>query len=141
MIVLDTTVLAYAVGDEHPFREPCLRLLDLVRAQVVGATTTVQVLQEFAHVRARRRSRSDAASLARDMAGLLAPLLSPALSELLAGLDLFESHPGMGSFDSVLAATCINRSQPLVSADRAFASVPSLAHVAPGTPQFEELLG
>jgi predicted nucleic acid-binding protein len=27
MIVLDTTVLAYAVGGEHPLRNPCRRLL------------------------------------------------------------------------------------------------------------------
>ncbi|MBA3851191.1 MAG: VapC toxin family PIN domain ribonuclease, partial [Chloroflexi bacterium] len=27
MIVLDTTVLAYAVGAQHPSRDPCRRLL------------------------------------------------------------------------------------------------------------------
>jgi len=139
-MIVDTTVLVYAFGDEHPLQEPCFRLLDRVRARVVEATTTVQVMQEFAHVRARRRPRTDAASLARDIAGLLAPLLSPTLPELLAGLGLFESYAGLGSFDSVLAATCISRSGQLVSADKAFSLVPGLAYVAPGTPQFEELL-
>lgn len=28
MIVLDTTVLVYATGTEHPLREPCRRLVD-----------------------------------------------------------------------------------------------------------------
>ncbi len=72
MIVLDTTILVYAVGGGRPLQEPCLRLLDRVRARLAG--------------------------------------------------------------------TGISTSDQLVSADMAFSSVPGLAHVAPGTPQFDELL-
>lgn len=63
MIVLDTTVLIYAVGTEHRFRDPCRELIEAIRTGKVAATTTVEVIREFAHVRARRRGRSDAAEL------------------------------------------------------------------------------
>ena len=66
MIILDTTVLAYAVGEDHPLREPCRRLLAAHANGSIEATTTVEVLQEFTHVRARRRSRQDAARLTRE---------------------------------------------------------------------------
>jgi predicted nucleic acid-binding protein len=66
VIVLDTTVLAYAVGSEHPCRAR-IATLSLAGGNV-RATTTVEVLQEFAHVRARRRGREDAAALARECA-------------------------------------------------------------------------
>ena len=65
MIIVDTTVLAYAVGEEHPLREPCRRLLAAHASGTIEATTTVEVLQEFAHVRARRRTREDAVNLTR----------------------------------------------------------------------------
>jgi uncharacterized protein len=141
MIVLDTTILLYAAGAEHPLHDPCLLLLDRVEAGLLEATTTVEVIQEFAHVRSRRRSRHDAAGLARSFARLLAPVLSPTASDVVHGLDVFEAQAGLGAFDCVLAAASITRSAQLASADKAFSSVPGLAHVAPGTPQFDELLG
>ncbi len=140
MIIVDTTVLLYAAGGEHPLHGPCLDFLDRVRARTLEATTTVEVIQEFAHVRARRRSRQDAAGLARNFARLLRPLLSPVADDLLDGLSLFENHPDLGSFDSILAALCVRNSAQLASADRVFGAVAGLAHVIPGTPEFDALL-
>lgn len=54
MIVLDTTVLVYATGSGYPLREPGRRLVDAVANGVLTARTTVEVIQEFMHVRARR---------------------------------------------------------------------------------------
>lgn len=140
MIVLDTTILVYAVGDGHLLREPCLSLLECVQAGRLEATTTVEVIQEFAHVRSRRRTRADAAELARRFAALLGPLVQSSASDLVDGLGIFERHADLGAFDSVLAAACMSRSTVLVSADRSFLAVPGLHHVVPGTPEFEDLL-
>jgi len=141
VIILDTTVLAYAVGEEHPLREPCRRLLAAHASGALSATTTVEVLQEFAHVRARRRTREDAARLTRLYAAALDPIAATA-GDLDAGLSLFERHPELGAFDAVLAAVAIARgAEGLVSADRAFASVPELAWIDPATPALGRLLG
>ena len=77
MILLDTTVLVYAKGQDHPLRDPCRELIAAVAEQRIEATTTVEVIQEFVHVRSRRTGRADAAALGRDYAELLAPLLIP----------------------------------------------------------------
>jgi predicted nucleic acid-binding protein len=61
MIVVDTTVLVYAIGADHPLRDPCRRLVAAVGEGRVEATTTVEALQELVHVQARRRTRGDAA--------------------------------------------------------------------------------
>src|SRR3546814_18276501 len=42
VIVLDTTVLAYAVGDAHPLRDPCRRLLSAHAMGRVEAATTLE---------------------------------------------------------------------------------------------------
>lgn len=141
MIVLDTTVLAYAVGDDHELQAPCRRIIEAVADRRVDARTTVEVIQEFAYVRARRRPRSDAGGLARHFAIVLAPLLRPTASDLEAGLALFEHHDHLGAFDAVLAAVAIvRRADALVSADAAFASVPGLTHLHPSSPALDELL-
>jgi predicted nucleic acid-binding protein len=58
-----------------------------------------------------------------------------------AGLRIFEQQDSLGAFDAFLAASAISsKAEALVSADRSFAAVPRLRHVAPGTPAFEHLL-
>jgi predicted nucleic acid-binding protein len=141
VIILDTTVLAYAVGDEHPLREPCRAVLAAHADGRVEATTTVEVVQEFAHIRARRRTRRDAIELARLYAAAF-DLLITTPEDLDRGLDLFEQHAEVGAFDAVLAAVALERQvEALVSADRAFASVPGLPWVDPLSPALEALLG
>lgn len=134
MIVLDTTVLVYAVGSEHVYREPCRTLLEAVAASEIRATTTAHVVQEFAHVRARRRDRSDAAEHALDVLRLLSPLLPVGEQNVRDGLAMWLKSPALGAFDCVLAAAAIaSGAEALVSADRAFAQLHEVVHVLPST--------
>jgi uncharacterized protein len=140
VILVDTTILVYAVGTEHGARDPSRRLLEAIGAGRVAAATTVEVIQEFVHIYARRRARAAAVELARRYVTLLTPLLVVGERELDHGLELFASQAELGAFDAVLAATALSRGRRLVSADQSFASVPGLAHVAPGSDAFESLV-
>ena len=141
MIVVDTTVLAYAVGGEHPLRDASRRFVAAVTRGALRATTTVEVIQELAHIFSRRRSRAEAASLARDYADMLSPLLAFDARSLDHGLALFEAHPGLGCFDAFLAATALAADvEALVSADAGFAGISGLDHVVPGTEAFDRLV-
>ena len=141
MIVLDTTVLVYATGGEHPLRAPCRRLVGLLGEGALVATTTVEVVQEYAHVRARRVARTDAVLQARAFTDLLGPLQQADEQTLFMGLELFAEHARLGSFDAVLAATALAAgARALVSADRAFGVAPGLLHVVPDDAGIDALL-
>ncbi len=141
MIVLDTTVLVYAVGGDHALREPSRDVIGAIAAGRLPATTTVEVLQEFAHVRARRRDREDAARHMRDYLDLLAPLLIVGEDDLGDGLRLYARSDRLGAFDAVLAATAARAgAAALVSADAAFAEA-DVAHVIPDADGVARLLG
>ncbi len=141
MIVVDTTVLVYAVGADHPLREPSRGLVEAVEQGRLRATTTLEVIQEFAHVRARRRGRQDAVRHARAYADVFAPLLLPVREDLDRGLALFRRHGRLGAFDALLAATAIRAgAEALVSADRAFAGVGGVRFIELGEPGLAELL-
>jgi predicted nucleic acid-binding protein len=141
VILLDTTVLVYAKGQDHPLRDPCRGLIEAVADRRVEATTTVEVIQEFMHVRARRRDRADAASLGRDYAELLSPLISPTVDDLNAGLSLFERTETLGAFDAVLAV-CAARAglTAIVSADGGFARLAEIEHIVPDRAGLSTLL-
>ena len=130
--MLDTTVLVYVHGTDHELRGPCRDLIHAIGEGSLRATTTVEVIQEFLHVRSRGRDRRSATRDARSFIELLTPLLPVDESTLRHGLDLFGSSPELGAFDSVLAAAALaSGARALVSADRAFGAVPGLLHVAP----------
>jgi predicted nucleic acid-binding protein len=142
VIVLDTTVLVYAKGADHPLRDPCRRLIAAIAGRQIEATTTVEVVQEFVHVRARRRDRADAALLGSDYIELLAPLLPVTAEHLRRGLSLFEGTQRLGAFDAVLTAAALDAgASALVSADTAFAEAPDLPHVIPDAAGVARLLG
>ncbi len=141
MILLDTTVLVYAKGQDHPLRNPCRGLIAAIADRRIEATTTVEVVQEFVHVRARRCGRADAAVLGRDYADLLSPLLVPTVEDLNAGLALFARSEQLGTFDAVLAACAARRGiDALVSADSDFATVSEISHVIPDSRGLDALL-
>jgi len=53
-VFVDTNVFVYAIGADHPYREPCRRVVGLIAASRLLGETSVEVVQEFAHVRGRR---------------------------------------------------------------------------------------
>jgi predicted nucleic acid-binding protein len=124
VIVLDTTVLVYAVGEDHRHRDPARSIVEAVEDGRIQATTTVEAIQELVHVRARRRDRADAAALGRAYLALLSPLLHPSEEDLVAGLRLFEREDSLGAFDAVLAAAAF-----AAGADALGAAVRSVADV------------
>ncbi|HEY7890846.1 MAG TPA: PIN domain-containing protein [Solirubrobacteraceae bacterium] len=142
MIVLDTTVLVYAKGDAHPLRDPCRQLISAIASRDLEATTTVEAIQEFVHVRARRRDRADAVKLASDYVELLSPLLIVSGEHLRQGLSIYERSERLGAFDAVLAAAALGTgARALISADTAFAVVPGLRHVVPDAAGVAGLFG
>ncbi len=141
MILVDTAILVYAVGDQHPLRVPCVELMEKIGDGLVRATTTPEVIQEFVHVRSRRRSRPDAVGLAREYSLALGPLASMETAMVPAALDLFERHARLGAFDAFLAAVALANGAALVSPDAAFAGVDGLDWLDPGSAGFADAVG
>jgi len=140
VIVLDTTVLLYAVGGDHPLADPCKHLIAAIGAGRVAATTTPEVIQEFLHVRSRRRTRSDAAALGRTYAELLAPLLVIDGPALAAGVRLFERSKRLGAFDAILAAATIGAgADAIVSTGAGFDEIRSLTWWSPSSRELQRL--
>lgn len=104
------------------------RVVDAVANGRLGATTSLGVIEEFTHVAARRRGRTDATALARQYVRLLQPLRLEEAEDLDVGLGLFERHATLGSFDALLAAVAIRHGDTILSPDRGFAGIPAVRH-------------
>lgn len=123
LVVLDVTILVYAVGSYAPLRETCKAILESVDAGHLTGTTTPDVIQRFVHVRSARWGGGDAAALGLAYAELLAPLLTVTAEDLGRGLRRYAENTALLPADAVLASVTDLAGATLVSADRTFAAL------------------
>lgn len=137
----DTAVFVYAVGAEHPYRDPCRRIVAAARDGAIAGEASVELVHELAHVLVRRGGdRAQAVRLA-GAAGDLARLHEFAPSDLPLVMTLLAEHPALDVRDAVFAATALNRGiASILSPDRAYDSVPGLTRVDPAAPDALALL-
>lgn len=128
----DTSVFVYALGAEHPYRDPCREIIRRATEGDLEGEGSADLLQELAHQRLRRtRDRASAARAARNVA-MLAWWHPVEPNDVQRGLDLFERHPDLDSRDAVFAALAINRGiDAILATDRAFDEVDGLERIDP----------
>ena len=123
MIFVDTDVLMYAVGREHPLREEARAFL--LSAQETGEVlvSSAEVLQELLHayLPVGREATLDAAlALAR---GRLAQVWPVELEDVLLAHTMVDRHPALGARDLLHLASCTRRQVKRVKTfDRALAA-------------------
>lgn len=139
----DTSIFVYALGGEHPYKEPCR---EIVRRAAIGdlqGEASADLLQELMHQRERRTGdRLGAAKAARSVAAL-AWWHPVEPNDVQRGIDLFETHNELNARDAVLAALAINRGiDAILATDRAFDGIDGLERVDPADdPAVATLIG
>lgn len=130
-LLVDTAVLAYAVGDEHPLRASCRAIVEAATIGEIELHGSVEVVQEFLFHRLRRGPRADAVSQARDVATIC--VLHPFDAQVAERMLQIVASTTVGGRDAVHAATALVQGfESIVSPDLAFESVPGLRRVDPG---------
>jgi len=134
MILLDTNVLIYAEGREHPHRDACTALIAASAKAELAANVDVETLQELLHVYDKRGERNRGlAVIARLRTIFHNPVPITAL-DIDRAAELLSRHQSLAARDAIHAAVALNRdAEAFVSADKAFATVEGLNSVDPVT--------
>lgn len=130
--VVDTNVFVYARGLDHPYREPCRRLVDGARQGRLRLDASVELVQEFSHLLLRRGVDRDEA--VEEAAQVQAQCrIHPFDDQVLAlALGMVRHYPRLGVRDAVHAATAMAVGVPqLLSADRVFDMVAEVERIDP----------
>jgi predicted nucleic acid-binding protein len=116
----DTAVFVYALGRDHQYREPCRQIIDLARAGHLAGEASVELIQEFLHVRTRGYGNRECALREARAVAQLCRLHPFTEAELRLSWSLFAAWPKLQSRDAVHAATALNHDvAAIVSPDRA----------------------
>jgi hypothetical protein len=133
-VFIDTAILMYAGGTEHPLREPCQRVLEAVADGRVEAVTSVEVVQEILHRFTALGRAEVGAAMAQATLDLFAPVLPITHAVMRRMPDLIERYQGLAARDLVHVATCLEEGiADIVSPDRGLDAVPEIHRIAPDT--------
>jgi len=131
-IFIDTAIVMYAGGADHPLRGPCQRLLGRIAEGHLEAVTSVEVIQEILHRFTAIRQIDLGAAMARDAMDLFAPVLPVTHAIMRRMPELVEQHPELAERDLVHVATCVQEGiADIVSPDRGFDTVPGIRRLDP----------
>jgi len=132
----DTSIFVYALGGEHPYREPCREIVRKAAAGDLQGEASADLLQELLHQRTRRTGDRLAAAKATRNVSKLAWWHPLEPNDVQRGIDLFETHPDLEPRDAVFAALAINRGiDAVLTTDRAFDDVVGLERIDPADEQ------
>ena len=130
---IDANVPIYAAGREHPYCEPCIRVLAAVNENPDGFVTDAEVFQEIMH-HYRRTQRWDVGqvvveSFATMMRGRVYPV---AIDDVLAAGRLATEHQDLSTRDLLHLAVMRRLGVThIVTADADFGRVPGIIRLDP----------
>lgn len=137
MILVDTNVLIYAIGSTESVAELAAGVLAYAGDRDLRITP--RVLEEFAHVHARRtRDRVQAREYCEELAAHLGPLEYASEEDIAVALETWAAQPNLDFADALLAAQALRHECPLVSADKAFGEVAGLQWIDLAAPDLLE---
>lgn len=129
---LDTTVFIYATGRDHPLREPCRRLLALLPQRGIQPDVSIELLQEYVHVRTRGGIGRDQAQAESNHVVAMCRVHDLTMGRMQLALRLFVGNDSLGMTDAIHAATAVsNLADVIVTPDRDFDGIEGLKRLDP----------
>lgn len=131
-VLLDSAVFIYAIGIDHPYRDPCRALIAAMRGGDLVGEASVLAVQEVMHQRLRRTGdRRVAGAAARDMS-VFCTVHGLTAADMRRAVDLFTGSDDLDAADACHAATALNRGIPtIISPDGGFDGVAGLERLDP----------
>ena len=131
-VFIDTAIIMYAGGTEHPLREPSRAVLRAAVEDRLAAATSVEVVQEILHRFIAIRRPDDGVAMAREAIAAFGPLL-PITHAVVERMPwLVERYPELSARDLIHVATCLEEGiTAIVSPDRGFDAVSEIRRVDP----------
>lgn len=131
---IDTAVVMYASGVEHPLRDSSRRVIRQVGTGDLDGVISAEVIQEILH-RFVSIGRPDVArAQATEAMDIFAPVLPVTHALMRRVPDLAAKYPRLSARDLVHVATCIHEGiTDIISPDRAFDLVHELHRIDPSS--------
>ncbi|MBI5955459.1 MAG: type II toxin-antitoxin system VapC family toxin [Chloroflexi bacterium] len=132
LCLIDANVPMYAVGADHPLKQPCLAILRDIAEGEIQAVADSDVLQEILHRYTAIQQRRWGIEVVREFVRVVPNVLPVNKVDLLLALDLHAQFEALQARDSVHGAVMLNNGiEMIITADRHFDVLPGLRRLDP----------
>jgi len=129
---VDTNIFIYSVGRDHPYREPCARIVTAAAGGTLYAVTSTEVIQEIAHRFTGVGERQGGVAVAREAIASMRVILPVHRSSVADMLELIGKHPQLSARDALHIAVARQAGiETIVTADRHFQDIPGMVVLHP----------
>ncbi len=131
---VDTNIFIYSIGEEHPLKPACTKVIQSIREGRVKAILNTEIVQEIIYRFHSIKKLSLGISLARDVMSVCSQILPIHEKDLSLALELLEAYPRIATRDAFHAATMINYGiKEIISVDRHFDLIPKINRIDPAS--------
>lgn len=132
MKLLDTGVVIYAIGREHPYREPCRAIISQLEELPHQFTINAEMLQEVLDVFSNKRAIETGIDALTNLLALFPDPIPITGADIGLASRLIGQTAGISVRDAVHAATVIGHGlEGIVSTDRDLDRIPGLRRFDP----------
>lgn len=132
MKLLDANVIVYSLGKEHPYKEPCVKVMFEVSEHTTDFAIDVEMLQEILHLFQRRGDLATGIKATEHLVNLFPTVIPVTVNEIKIAGSLMPNHPRLSARDAIHAAVVqLHGLEGIVSTDRAFDEVSGLTRYDP----------
>ena len=121
-VFIDANVPIYAAGREHPYKQPCARILRILADDPQSFVTDSEVLQEIMHRYLSSGRWTLGREVVQEFAEAMRGRIEPVRAEdVILASELADRHPGVSARDLVHAAVMQRLGvERIISADTDF---------------------
>lgn len=121
MKLIDTTIILYSLGKEHPLKEPCRNVIYRVITGDISANIDVETIQEVFHIYASRNERQRAVKAGRYLLEIFPEPFQISKNEIFLAISLLDRYPALVARDAIHAAVVMsNKLSGIISEDKDF---------------------
>ena len=130
---IDANIPMYAVGRDHPLREPCRLVLQRIADGDLTACTDSEVHQEILYRYWSLGQSARGIALSSDFHGVVNIVMPVTSTDVTTARELGNKYPHMGPRDWLHLAVMLNNGiTEIISADRHFDDIEGVIRLDPG---------
>lgn len=130
---IDTNILMYSVGESHPVKKTCLKILQDISEEKITAVTDTEVFQEIAYRYWCQKKWKIAVQVLKDYKLLFFEILPIEKEQLQIYYDLLSEFPFLSPRDAIhVAVMKTHNIEQIVTTDQAFKKLKFLKVTGPG---------
>ena len=131
-LFIDASLVMYSIGNPHPLREPCKKVLEKIKLQEIFGVTDTEVLQEilYRYFSIERRTLGEIAY--QSMIEFCIDIFPVSVEDTDKALEILKRVNGITSRDAVHAATMVNHGiKEILSTDPHFDLIHEIQRIDP----------